>query len=285
MDCPHLNPHILPFIMKSLPYILVYCLALGLPTFTTSSLLRPRVPQSPGSPGNITSYNSTSSSNFNSTNSNSSLLSPQGTNCQSAVPLSTNINYPFILTANSNWTNTSISLIPSPLLGSTFHISNGTPTDPQNQGVFVLSPDGTLEGGLNDQVHNAGNCTLLSYGYDEFAVQFPSCAVGNATADKNGTGVSVVGNKWIARNACVEGEDLLILLPDFGGNSTVVDHCKSSCPRPWTFSMEGWLISSRFPFCARIRSVVVSCTAEYLWWVIFPWCWSWVTWHLALLSL
>lgn len=91
----------------------------------------------------------------------------------------------------------------------------------------MLSPDGSLQGGLNDQVRNAGNCTLLSYGYGDFATLFPSCAVGGGAANTEGTGVSVVGQKWLTRVACVQGEMLLILLPDFGGNGTVDDTCKS----------------------------------------------------------
>lgn len=67
--------------------------------------------------------------------------------------------------------------------------------------------------------------------------------MGNTSANTDGTGVSVVNSKWMVRNICEDDESLLVLLPDFGRNASVPDHCKcSSSQLKWSREEREWLM-------------------------------------------
>lgn len=82
-----------------------------------------------------------------------------------------------------------------------------------------------MQGGLNNQVHNAGVCSVQSFGGD---VQFPACE-GIRDENYNGTALDVITQQWVTRQVCVGDRTEMILLPDLGEdmNGMVDDTCKS----------------------------------------------------------
>ncbi|KUJ21650.1 uncharacterized protein LY89DRAFT_664827 [Mollisia scopiformis] len=215
--------------MKSHPLNLAACFAVMFPFITTVSSLNFSSSTSSGNASTPTFSNSTSFSNTTTP----SLACPDNTD------VSSDLYHPFLLYAISENNISSVTLLNSDPLGSLFHISGSKDSLVDNQGVFTLH-NGDLQGGLDNQPHNAGNCTILSAGFGDFVVDFPSCAVNGSGAITNGTGVGIIGTKWIARPACVNQQTAVILLPDLGPNTTTNDtyfHAIPSAP-PLLFHTE-----------------------------------------------
>ncbi|KAF8861094.1 hypothetical protein BDZ45DRAFT_776854 [Acephala macrosclerotiorum] len=184
-------------IMKLLSRVLAGILTISVPALAAKSL-----PRAPFAFPNSTSPNTT--------------ISPNATipRCPLTNTTFTSLDYKFALRAISDHKNDSISLVNSPALASTWHISNLA----KNLGVFILAPDGHLLGAKAGHTELVGNCTLLRSGSGNLAVDIPSCAY-NASVSS----LPVSNRKWMARSVCVDGTSKLILLPDFGNGTAVKD--------------------------------------------------------------